>query len=206
MLMKAQQKTWDSKFVDGVYTIYFYGGEKEDLITSAKHFRREFCTGTNDDESHINIKYKRVLELIKNIDFDFLFRTNSSSYINKELLIEKAKKLPKEKCYCGNENTINGISYASGCGYFISKDVASILAEKITEDKCKYEYDDVVIGEILSKNGIQVTKGAERFDFYATYNNKVEVPKTYHYRCKSDEKENRKKDILAFEKLFKLWV
>ena len=113
--------------------------------------------------------------------------------MNKNLLVEFAKTLPKEKCYCG----INGGSYASGAGMFMSADVVDIVRTKTGIEPTAYE--DAYIGAILGQNGITITPGAQRFEI--DHNNYNNIPKCYHYRCKSNT-EDRSKDINAFNKIF----
>ena len=73
-------------------------------------------------------KFLLTLREVINEEWDYIFRTNTSSYVSKNRLIEFSKNLPKEKCYCG----IDGGGFASGAGFFLSKDCARLTPLKVT--------------------------------------------------------------------------
>jgi hypothetical protein len=99
-----------------------------------------------------------------------------------------------EKCYCG----IDGGGFASGCGVLISRDVAKIFKDQF--DSYPTDSEDCLMGTYATRNGIEITKGAKRFDYYfADHSN---IPNIYHYRCKSDTTD-RTKDIQAFYNIHK---
>lgn len=75
-------------------------------------------------------------------DCDFIIRTNSSTFINLELLNKILDELPKRRCYAGPV-FIN--RWISGTCIVFSCDVARYLA-KIKPGKERYGYDDVVLG------------------------------------------------------------
>ena len=210
-LMKAQQRTWDSVDIPGVETIYYYGeggGYKE-----LNHYSKEFGADARDDLRMAHWKYALTLREVLPLDWDFIFRTNSSSYVNKRELLKMADKLPKTGCYYGQDGCHSSWlsashvcgaggckKFASGCGHFISRDVAEILAKEIKCDMdnyAKHTPDDVYIGCILNKHGVEVTPGRRRIDYYNTPDRDVIA---YHYRCKKED--NRQGDIDAFDWLF----
>lgn len=189
-LMRAQKDTWDSIDCNNVKTIYYYSEHTPDGVSSAD--RRDLPVDCSDDYNMMHWKFKKALDIVWIDDWDYIFKTNSSSYINKELLYEKILTLPAWGVYCG----IDGGGFASGSGAIISRDVAVHLKHDLTSDI--HGAEDVCIGQILEKNGVKVTKGAERYDF-----NRVdqEITKAYHYRCIID-KNDRDKDIEIFKHLF----
>lgn len=197
-LMKAQQRTWDSVDVPGVETIYYYGDNTG--FKKISHYSREFGADSRDDLKQAHWKYTLTLREVMSQDWDFIFRTNASSYVHKRELLKMAEKLPNEKCYCGRPGDCN--MFASGSGHFISRDVAQILVDEMQcniGSDVNYVPDDVYIGQILIKNhGLSVTPGSERVDYYSDGHNRDF--KTYHYRCKNED--NRQGDIDAFEWLF----
>jgi len=197
-LMKAQQRTWDSVDVPGAETIYYYGGNTGFKVVN--HYSREFSANSCDGLNMAHWKYALTLREVMSLEWDFIFRTNSSSYVNKRELLKMAKKLPKEKCYCGASGECG--MFASGCGHFISRDVAQILLDEMQcniGNDVNYTPDDVYIGQILCKKyGLSVTPGCERVDYYSNGHNRDY--KTYHYRCKNEA--DRRGDIDAFEWLF----
>lgn len=171
-LLKAQLDTWDSVPHDSVDTMYY------------------FC----DKYNLMHVPFREALkEVVKKGGYNYIFRTNASSYIDKQLLFQKANRLPLSECYCG----INGGGYASGCGVFISHDLFGFICDGLKDEP--HGAEDVYIGQVLQEHGVGVTSGAERYDF--NHRNDVIRP-YYHYRCKSDN-EDRTKDITAFNLIHK---
>jgi hypothetical protein len=183
MLQRGQEETWDSVEVEGVSTLYYLSGDKG-LVG------KKLYLDYPDGYPLLHWKFKEAVDYAWNWDWDVMFRTNASSYVDKKLALEKVKTLPKEKLYCGK----NGGGFASGCGFFISRDCLEIIRRDFTPDPTPYE--DAMIGSVLGKSGIGVTPGAERCD--STYG---DIKNTYHYRCKSDNAD-RNKDLISFRKIY----
>lgn len=187
---KKQMSTWDSIKVEGVETIYYLGSnDGVEKLEGNKYY-----SGTSEAWNMMHWRMKKTLDLAYTMEWDYIFRTNSSSYVDKKRLQRFAEKLPTEKCYCG----IDG-GFASGAGFFMSRDIMEILKDKLDEYPTYSE--DACMGTILAKQGIGVTEGAERCDYYFTGISHRSEP-YYHFRCKSDTID-RQKDIDAFEWLFK---
>lgn len=201
-LMQAQQSSWDSIEVEGVRTVYYYGGRKIDPNEKLPHYTMihhgankstislEFeCT----DEYYLMAgKFSKCLEDVFNPpdilkefnDFDIIFRTNSSSYVNKQKLKEFAASLPKEKLYAGwtfeDSNDFGG-ACVSGAGIWLSRDTAEILRNEI--DPAFEMEEDVYIGRILRKQGIVAIDDKSRVD--VTGSTWYVLGETYHYRFKT---------------------
>lgn len=212
-MMKKQKETWDSIHVDNVNTLFFYGDENIDF---SKIKNKNLIVKTSDATLNNSYKLKLVYDFVFDMDWDYIFRTNASSYIDKQRLLNKAQTLPTDRCYCGIKiNVDRDKKCSSGAGTFYSRDCIDILRNAINEDyKMKSELDDVVEGTILeNKANIKVTDGASRSDYthndFNTFINGITFTSTtpYHYRCRSlcqtgticDE---RKKELIAFDKLF----
>lgn len=194
-LRKCQQETWDSVQVNGVETIYYIGGGANECEWNRiNDSSQELILGCSDDYYFMHWKFKKALEQIPFSDYDFIFKTNASSYINKKLLIEFAETLPKEKCNCG----IDGAGFASGCGVFFSKDCLNILFNKIDDHPASSE--DSLMSSYLSLEGIGVTEGAKRIDIDHTMNYCEVENACYHYRVKHIY--DRKNDLMVMRKLF----
>jgi hypothetical protein len=211
-MMKKQKQTWDSVHVENINTLFFYGNE---TIESSHINGKDLVVKTNDTTLNNLYKIKMVYNFVYNMEWDYIFRTNASSYIDKQRLLNKAQTLPENRCYCGVPVRLsNGTEFSSGAGTFYSRDCIDILRNAISDNyKMNSELDDVLEGTILSKANIRVTSGASRSDY--THNNFDNFIKNinftnlipYHYRCRSlcqtgticDE---RKKEPIAFDKLF----
>lgn len=187
-LMKAQQETWDSKHVEDVRTIYYYGGGVNEWEArpvgpfESRNYELKFdCTDAYYYMAH---KLKRVLRHVRTWDYDFIFRTNSSSYVNKVMLKEAAKKLPLQKCYAGWEIKANeGFNIVSGAGIFMSRDVAAIVRGEI--DPWFEKEEDYYIGQILAKHNIPIIDDKSRLDF-PNIGNRPEL--AYHLRFKTQDR------------------
>ena len=179
-VMRTQQETWDSIHVDGVNTLYYYGGGSGIKVINDNI--REFGGDVVEDYDMMHRKFSLALNEVISEDWDYIFRTNTSSYVDKTRLFDCAKKLPTEKCYCGINVDNN---FASGSGFFITRDCVNILLEEIEDHRIPFE--DVYIGQILSKHGISITPGATRYDIYANSNNDINDKSFYHFRCKKGQ-------------------
>lgn len=190
-LIQAQKRTWDSLEEEGVDTIYYYSGpeykkEGKDLTVKLSN---------NHDLAHYRMKL--ALNYIYDSNdpgYDYIFRTNASSYIDKKRLKAWLQDKPRNKFYCG----IDGGGFASGCGFALSSDLVQCL---ITIDDYPTASEDCLIGVWLERYaGQKVTQGAERYDYY--FNHGSGPYETYHYRCKSND-DDRTKDVKAFEHIFR---
>lgn len=198
-LMRVQQETFDSVEVEGVKTIYYHGGYLFDetnwqMVSKIPRywFRRvkhndwsetlKFkCT---DEYYYMAAKFVAALEYINDLEYDFIFRTNSSSYVNKKELVEFAKTLPKEKLYSGWE-FIDSEDFGGGCvsgaGIWLTPDTAKILMDNI--DPNFEQEEDVYCGRILRKHGIVAIDDKSRYDV-ETFHPFIPLDK-YHYRFKT---------------------
>lgn len=198
--MEAQRTTWDiipHPNVDTVYFLHGVGGMVGNVC----------YTTASDDYFKMHCKMRECMEQIDLSQYDFVFRTNSSSYVIKDRLYELCQTLPKEGLYGGK--TLGGEDWdkvlfqgqyvaqhcASGAGIFMSNDVAMVLRDKIPCD-IQLE-DDVLIGRLLYANGYPVTYvNDSRLDVVngiLLYN-----ADAWHYRIRS---QNRDKDIQLMYKL-----
>ena len=199
-LWEAQQRTWDSVSVPDVSTLYYW------------------C----DELATMPWRLKLALDSAWDARWDMIFRTNSSSYADKERLLAHAATLPAERCYQG----VEGIGFASGSGFFLSRDLAMILRLYL-ENRNYDAIEDEVVGQVLRDQGIHNIPGAERIDYWprptlvrtqrsphdasrifepinatrgATEN---DVRDTYHVRCKASDGD-RQKDVEAMEIVHRL--
>jgi len=185
-MMKAQMNTWDKIAHPETETVYYISGEETKFVG-----KKLYCQ-CSEAYNMMHWRNKIAMDIVcLEFKFDYIFRTNASSYVNKKLLVEFSKTLPKEKCYCG----IDGGNYASGAGVFMSPDVVDIVRKNT--DTSPNAYEDAYMGAILGRNGITVTPGAKRCDVQAV----PDLPNCYHYRCKPDNGD-RTKDIEAFYAIY----
>lgn len=195
---QGQEVTWDSIEVEGVETIYYFSH----ILPYTLKYDKYLSLPCSNDYLMMHWRLKLALDYVDRLEWDYIFRMSASSYVNKKRLLEKAQTLSENECYCGIQCC--GGSVASGCGFFMSRDVANILREQIPFNMHKSRYgihpDDVLVGQILEANKILVTKGAQRLDYYYS---EGEPKNHYHIRCKKDNVENDGYwDIKAMKELF----
>jgi hypothetical protein len=186
-----------------------------------------------NEESLIPGIYNKTIEAIKyclkNIDYDYIYRTNLSSLIDMDQMYsfiitssikknetnshfsnglvadknnfdhDNRPKILSGRCnnkieYGGIIGCHNNIEFASGSGFFISRDASLYLLENqpdIDEDLP----DDVLIGYILSKkyniHYINRNDITEENDNRLTYRNSI-----FHYRCKSNNSHSNTINIM----------
>lgn len=174
-------KTWNSIDIDNMPTFFYEGGYKESYRDKSTIYLTE-----SDDYANITKKTIEAFSYcIDNFDFDYIFRTNSSSYVNKYKLLEWLSDKPLNNFYSGIIGVHNNIKYASGSGYSISKD----LVEKILKNKNLIDindYDDISVGKFLNTDIFP----APRKDLDCATSIDYEIDKYFHYRCKCASDRN----------------
>lgn len=184
------RKTWYEKNNN----VFFYYGDNDKNEIIGDEIR------LNVKERLMNLGYKTLecFEMIKDMDFDYVFKTNTSSYIDIKLLCDFIQDKPINNFYCGIIGIYNNISFVSGCGCLLSKD----LLLKILQHKNYWNHnyiEDVSLGDLMMKLNIKPSKGY-RFDIVNDYE---DIPiDYYHYRCK--DSNNRNNDIIRMEKIKEL--
>ena len=91
---------------------------------------------------------------MENIDFDYIYRTTTTSYLNLEHLYDFIQDKQSDCYYAApemyhqdKENDVK-IKFGSGVGFFLSKDLVECVVNN--RNKWKYEYlDDVAVGDLL---------------------------------------------------------
>jgi hypothetical protein len=188
----AQKETWDSIEEENVDTFYYFGNSDIDVIKDDKIF-------LTVDESLYNcgLKTLKCFDLVKSMEFDYIFRTNSSSYVDKQLLKEWLKNKPRNNFYSGIIGTHENINFASGSGYILSRDVFNTIIEN--QDMWEHDkyIDDVSLSLLLQKFNIPITN-SERYD---VIDDNIPI-NFFHYRLMTPT--NRLIDIENMKKINKL--
>ena len=137
--------------------------------------------------------------LLKNMEFDFILRTNMSSVFD----LHKFYGLLNENiAYSGVVNYYNNNQnkYVSGAGILFNKKTCI----ELIDSKMSLNYnivDDVAIGELLTKKeSIIITPltRCEAFNYKANLELITQdiIQEYYHFRCKSDGKHNTTIEIM----------
>jgi hypothetical protein len=181
---KAAKDTWFKYDLDNIKTIFMYGGS--DTI----YWDGEDSFYVDRPENHYyNIclyKTIKAFETFIETDFDYVYRTNNSGYFDLNEVSKFVENKPLEKFYCGWRGELNGVDFASGSGYFLSKD---LVIEIIKNKELLYNYgmpgwcDDVMVGKFITQFlKIPIDSSAKRIDI-----NPKDIPEDldmscYHYR------------------------
>lgn len=199
--MKAQKETWDSIIHPNIETVFYHGSG--DNTWEGNVYRSDCAHGYYTQ----HWKHKQAIDACWEKDWDIVFRTHSSSYVDKEKLYEFAKDLPTEKTYGGwklgegmDSIIWNGHEILqeciSGAGIFYSRDIADILRKNIPEGQNIEE--DVLSGRILQTFGIRPSfDDRSRQDIQGPWGTRD----SYHYRIKTAD---RRQDINTMYLLHKL--
>ena len=128
---------------------------------------------------------------INNFEFDFLFRTTTTSYVNleklKNFIVENF--IEHKNLYCGKimetyDLEKNKQYFVSGAGILFSKNTIN----HIIKNKNKMDFrlwDDVGIGKLLGELKINPTDG-KRYDIQGNIFKQAVDIDHYHYRCRID--------------------
>ena len=229
-LEEAQRATWASCPHPGVDVIYvrgvtrglpralFLAGRKlaermgarkrYDLIAGRISVRkpvriRNEVVHTRTPEYWIGTSAKMHAGLKSIVDayqFDYLVRTNSSTYLDVPRLIDHLRHSPKEKFYSGADQ---GVAHAQGTCIILSRDAARSVAEDRSWDYDKV--DDVAIGLAACRAGIryvpveQVTVGKDQVVPEPSKSGSLS-PFVYRSKTRSD----RTQDIEAMRRLHQM--
>lgn len=98
---------------------------------------------------------------LETYDFDYVYRTNTSSYLNTELLAKRLDSLPQKGVYSGYPGRFHSIEFASGTSILLSRDVVEYFVEaKAWQHELT---DDVAMGALATRLGLKL-RPSERVD------------------------------------------
>jgi hypothetical protein len=189
---KVQKKVFSSN--ESLNNVLWYkGGNPEQLINKeANLIERDLYVDASDDALGMGDKTIKSFEwMLENTDFEYLFRTNTSSYFSYSNLLSYIEKnfVDKKYVYAGkihttNDSSGNSVNFASGSGYILNRNTVKKIVEN--QKHWEHEYwDDVSLGLLLRKLNLKPID-AQRFDIEGNpYRQKIDINQ-YHYRCRID--------------------
>jgi hypothetical protein len=157
---------------------------------------RRIVSKVPEDWSLIGLKtidaFKYVLE---HYEFDFLFRTNTSSYVDVPLLKRHLENKASKSLYAGVIGHAFGkMEFASGAGILMSRDVVAQICRQ--ENYWKHGLvDDVALAELVStfESPPVPLEPLPRLDLgslsMAIETNPQTIRENFHFRCKSKSAE-----------------
>jgi hypothetical protein len=178
----AAKDTWLKNPPNNIKTIFMYGGSDK-IYWDKNH---SFYVDKYEDLSICLYKTIHAFEHFLNFEFDYIFRSNNTGYFDYQLINQFIENKPKKKFYCGCKGVLNDVNFASGSGYFISKD----LVENIVKNKhilFEYEmpgyFDDVAIGKFITQYlNVEIDDSAKRLDISPKDISDDLDMSHYHYR------------------------
>lgn len=120
-------------------------------------------------------------------EFDFVLRTNLSSFFIFPKLLDCLQNLPRKKCYFGS-NIGEDSFIASGSGFIISSDLVDLILRNKTQFIDNSTGDDVFFGIFLNDYNIPLIR-AKRIDIqtfkeWEVYKRDIDS-NVFHYRVKN---------------------
>tara|TARA_Y100000590_G_scaffold462481_1_gene626697 strand:+ start:423 stop:1322 length:900 start_codon:yes stop_codon:yes gene_type:complete len=191
---KAQKKVWTKASEE--FNIIHYVGSLDSTVREMNYIKEnsnKYLTIETGDE-YSNIARKTLLafeEVTSSYDFDYIFRTNTSSYINfnnlKGFISDNFEKLD----YCGVTSIAEeGDKIASGAGFFLSRENIKLLLQN-KEELDENLPDDVAIARMLKKFG-KTPNNSKRKDLKSIPSpSEVFNSSSFHYRCRLDPQYHR---------------
>ena len=213
------RRTWLKKLDPDVFS-FFYEGDyvEENLSIDTLELKTADALNSSLFKTLDCFKY-----CLANFDFDYIYRSCLSTYINLPALKNFAETLPSSNFYGGFVGRHHVSDFAAGYGYWISKDLVKLLValyeEKIIDKQLVM--DDVDVGFHLRERGVlpqatiqQSIGGSINWNAYKSYlanNISLEdflnaIPDCYCHRLKPYNIPNPPKDyyITHLEKLMHL--
>jgi len=213
-LENSIKETWFNIKNNDVEIIFYSDNEK---VENKKEFPilidNDLILPINDGLFNLGFKTIKAFEWVNdNYNYDYIYRSNLGAYVDSNNIIKFLDNKSKDKFYCGiigKDSYYLGreITFASGSGYFLSKD----LVEIVINNKHMWKHnviDDVALGELLSNFSIKVDKSAMRLNycddkvFYQIGDENVDyidISDLYHIRLRSN---SRDLDIMKMNDLY----
>ncbi|MDQ0689851.1 hypothetical protein [Arthrobacter sp. W4I7] len=162
---------------------------------------------TGVPETYLNTNAKNIAglrHLLATQEFDYVFRTNSSSYVNLAMLDEYVQDLPEVDYYAGFIGESGGTRFASGTCTLMSRDVVETAA---TDRSWEFGLiDDVAMGRAMARAAVEV-QPLRRVDVLTPEDLSAltaeDLRDTFVVRCKSSS--GRGRDIEAMHRVHQLY-
>lgn len=192
-VIKYQKSTWDSIEVSNMKTIFYYQDPNKDGLIGQDLFIK-----SNMNPNFMFNVFIEALRRSLEYEWDFIFRTDNSTYINKPLLAEILNTKPTSAYYGGKTYTATKVSISQtrlpflwGEGITLSRDVVKFLVLTYGDiyPPMYYGPDDLQLGKVLHN----VVEPDTSFPICEYYKENEDLPVCPVYRCKND------KDLKAFD-------
>jgi len=228
----AQRDTWVKHISEDDQVLYVYGdGTQGKNISPETEFHETLLTGSpirpemslpsevrEDSLTFASVDgWEEVLTntlsamffALANLKFDWIVRTNVSTFWNPKLMRKKLEKLHCHQIYMGKEYelyTRPEVKYIAGFGLIFSKDVVEKICDNISEFDTRI-IDDVQFGQVLQKIGVPMTHLDQRIIHSLRELEAMKVGDLYGghaFRCKVEEISETNETIRLDSRLFKI--
>ncbi|MBK0378203.1 glycosyltransferase family protein [Mucilaginibacter segetis] len=169
-LEKAIKQTWALNAHPDVLIIFYSDNGRKVFKKNKPIFNgKDLILPCKDGYYHCLEKTIQAFDFInKNFTYKYIFRTNLGSYISLEKIVAFLNNKSEKEFYCGiigNYLLCNKIiPFASGSGFFLSKD----LVELLVTNRNNLDYsliDDVAFGVFMNDKKILINNNALRLSY-----------------------------------------
>ena len=188
--VQSIRDTWGTQTSDDFSVLYYYGKRRwrprpprggvrqigDTLICDAKEVYETISLRTM-----MAFRYVHHQRVEGTLDFDYIFRCCCVSYVVPDELLRFVQDKPSERFYCGIQGQSQETPFASGSGYFLSRDLLKEVVENRQAILDLPMADDVALGHFMNSIGVQIDSRARRVDFSCT-----PVQGEYHYHLSHD--------------------
>ena len=165
-MINTSLKTWDSIEVPNCETIFYCGQSNKKDTDKVIYLPIK--------DGLFQMGYKTILALewaLRNKEFDYIARVNSSCYVRKDLLVDHCQALPTENLMQGLvTESCYGIDYCWGGGqYIISRD----LVKQVVTHKSLWNHkiiEDVSISDLITRIGVPLNGDGNAYSINKTDN------------------------------------
>jgi hypothetical protein len=179
ILVRAIKRTWASCDPAGVSTIFYSGGERLELEGRDLHL-------PVTDALPAGLKTIACFEqVLRSNEFDLVFRTNCSSYVDLPNLRGFAERHARaERFYSGRRGMFGDLPFASGSGFFLSRDLVELVVER--RDEWNHALpDDIALAELMRRHGVDLVD-ASRIDYTSVRDIGDVDTSQFLFRCKTE--------------------
>jgi hypothetical protein len=185
MLIEAIERTWASPDVDDVDVLFYYGGAE--LRIDGRHLYLPVA----DDLANVGHKLLAAVDyVLANREFDLIFRTNCSSYVDlRNFRAYVAGHARPERFYAGYPGIHHTTRFASGSGFFLSRDLVQLVQAHAHAWNHR-PHDDVALGQLMHQHGLE-PEPTPRVEYQSRHLVwRVDVSQ-FHFRCRTDTADRR---------------
>jgi hypothetical protein len=143
-------------------------------------------------------------------DIDYVYRTNLSSFIHIQNLVDTLSQSPKSNFYAGQIRIAptENFKFASGSGFAVSRDVVKLISENKSNINLRAP-DDLPLGRFLHQSKVPFTNiGWHRMNDVFDKTDFINFPKNVmQYRLKTYPKYggDRREDLKKMKELYKIF-